>query len=112
MAVRHVVEYFNQVADQYQEMLDNIRDLEQDVANNLTDPELLDRIKQMAEPVKNNYMTLSYIMYLLNMPNRKEKEKRYTQMNKKLLSTIDEKNTKNGILEKNQRTIESLSKDI
>ena len=112
MAVKHIVEYFNQVADQYQEMLDNIKDMEKDVSENLTAPELLDRIKQMAEPVKNNYMTLSYIMYLLNMPNRKEKEKRYTKMNKKLLSAIDSKNTKEGILEENKRTIESLNKDV
>ena len=108
MAKKDVEEYFNQVADQYKEMLENIRDLEQDVANNLTDTDLLERLKETTAPVKNNYMTLSYIMYLLNKPTRKNKEKGYERRNQKLLKSIDKSCTKEGILESNSQTISQV----
>ena len=112
MAKKDVVEYFNQVADQYQEMLDNIKEIEQDVNTTLTDPELVERLKKAAEPVKNNFMTLSYIMFLLNKPQRKEKEKKYVKMNKKLLQSIDPAYTKDGIMAENRKTIENIKKGV
>ena len=53
-------------------------------------------------------MTLSYIMFLFNKPKRKKKEKKYIQQNKKLLSTIPEKNTKEGIIQENKQVISSI----
>lgn len=112
MAKKDVEHYFRLVADQYQEMLENIRDIEKEVNDNLTDPELLDRLKAMAEPLKNNYMTLSYIMFLLNQPARKSKIKGYEKRNQKLLKTIPAENTKDGILAKNASVIDKVKSVI
>ena len=68
-------------------------------------------MKKMIEPLKNNYMTLSYIMFLFNKPKRKKKEKKYIQQNKKLLNNIPEKNTKEGIIKENKEVISSI-KDL
>lgn len=109
MSKKDVEAYFNSVAEQYHEMLENIRDVEAEAQDNLTDIDLADRLKEIAEPLKNNFMTLSYIMYLLNQPTRKEKQKGYERRNKKLLSTIPQKNTKEGILSENQAVIDNVA---
>ena len=108
MSKKDVEEYFQQVVDQYHEMLENIRDLEQDVQNNLADVDLLDRLKETTAPLKNNFMTLSYIMFLLNKPTRKSKEKGYERRNQKLLSSIDKSCTKDGIIANNNKTIDCV----
>ena len=62
MSVKHVKEYFNQVADQYSEMLNELRDFEKEAEQGLIEPERLDIIKQNIQPLVNNYQTLSWIM--------------------------------------------------
>ena len=112
MAKKDVELYFKQVADQYQEMIDNIKEIEVDVSNNLTDPELLDRLREQTKPLKDNFMTLSYIMFLLNKPTRKSKEKGYERRNQKLLKSIPAENTKEGILAKNKTVIDKVKNII
>ena len=75
MAKRHVVDYYNKVAEQYLEMVSALKDLEDECNNKLVEPERVEQIKKMIEPIKNNYMTWSYMMYLLNLPNREKKTK-------------------------------------
>lgn len=75
MAKRHIVEYFDKVANQYSEMLSELKDFENECNNNLVEPEQFEQFKKVLEPIKNNYMTWSYVMYLLNLPNRDKKVK-------------------------------------
>ncbi len=75
MAKRHVVEYFDKVANQYKDMLNELKDFENECNNGLVEPERFDNFKKIIEPLKNNYMTWSYMMYLLNLPNREKKVK-------------------------------------
>lgn len=108
MAVKHIKEYFDQICDQYHEMLEEIRDFEEEAKQGLIEPERLDLIKQQIEPLKNNYERWSYMMYLLNKPVRKQKEKAYQQRNAKFLKMIQGKNTIQGVLEENKDTIDNL----
>lgn len=75
MAKRHVVEYFDKVANQYKDMLNELKDFEDECNNGLVEPERFDNFKKIIEPLKNNYMTWSYMMYLLNLPNKEKKVK-------------------------------------
>lgn len=77
MSKKHVEQYFKTIADQYSEMLDLLKELEQQYETNIIEPERLDKIKESIVPLKTNYQRISYIMYLLNMPNRKEKQTKY-----------------------------------
>lgn len=108
MAVRHIKEYYEKMADQYMEMQDNIKEIEKDLANGLVEPEFLERLQEQIKPLKDNYLTLSYIMFLLNQPNRDSKVKKYEQQNKKLLSSIPFENTKEGKISQNDETNKNL----
>ena len=99
MSVKHVNEYYRQISDQYQEMLDNIKDFEQEVSSGIIEPERLERLKDQVAPIKENYERWSYMMFLLHQPNRKDKIKRYQKMNKKVLASIQQKNTVEFTLE-------------
>ena len=112
MSVKDVKEYYNQVCDQYHDMLNEIRDFEEEAKKGLIEPERLDQIKETITPLMNNYQTLSYIMFLLNKPVRKSKYKRYEERNKKFLQSIEEKNSKKGVLDTNNQTIDRLKKII
>lgn len=105
MAKKDVDLYYQQVLDQYLEMRDNIKELEEYSLTHMVEPERIDKMKQIIEPIKNNYNTLSYIMFLLNQPAKKKKIPKYKKQSKKLLDSIPHKNTKEGILEENKSCI-------
>lgn len=84
MAKRHVVDYFNKVADQYHEMLNELKDFESECNNGLVEPEQFEQFKKILEPIKNNYMMWSYAMYLLNLPNREKKVKAVKRRSKQV----------------------------
>ncbi len=101
MAKRHVVDYFNKVADQYKDMLLELKDFEEECNKGLVEPEIFDNYKKIIEPLKNNYMTWSYVMYLLNLPNRESKVKTVKRReNKKLVPTCRSVEENNEILDK------------
>ena len=85
MAKRHVVEYFEKVAKQYSEMLAELKDFENECNNSLVEPEQFEQFKRVLEPIKNNYMMWSYVMYLLNLPNREKKVKAVKRRSKQVL---------------------------
>ena len=108
MAVKHVKEYYEQVCDQYVMMNEELRDFQKEVENGLVEPERLDNLKKMIEPLKNNYMTLSWIMYLLNQPNRDSKERAYQKRNKKFIESLDKNFNKEAIMKQNDEVIKSI----
>lgn len=112
MAVKHVIEYFNQIADQRKEMLDNLKDFEEECSKGLVEPERIEKIKENIQPILDNYQTLSYIMFLLNTPVKKSKQHKYINQNKNLLKSIDKKFTQTGIIEENNQALEKLKKTI
>ena len=109
MAVKHIREYYNQVCDQYMQMQDEIKDFQQEAEKGLIEPERLEQIKKTIEPLKNNYMTLSWIMYLLNKPQRESKEKAYEMRNKKFLKTLDKRFNQEGIIAENDEVIKKIN---
>lgn len=109
MSVRDVKLYYAQVCDQYNEMIQNLKELEEYVTKNMVEPERLDQFKQTLEPIKDNYLTLSYVMFLLNKPNKKEKQCKYIKQHKKELDGIPKSNTKDGKLEEGNKALSKLN---
>lgn len=105
MAKKHVDEYFNIIANQYVDMLAAFRDIEEACQSGMLDPDRLENMKTLIEPLKENYMRISYIMYLLNMPNRENKRSRYESQNKKLLNTIGKEHTLEAVEAENDEII-------
>lgn len=110
MSVKHLREYYQKVCDQYNEMINDLQELEEYAKTNMVEPERLEQYKQTIGPIKENYLTLSYIIFLLNKPNKKEKQKKYLKQHKKELDKIPYSNTQEGKIEKGKQTLEELNK--
>ena len=101
MAIKHVNKYYKQICEQYNEMMQDIKDLEQEAAEGLIEPERIDRLKEQVAPIKQNYERWTYMMFLLHQPNRKEKANNYQNRNKKLLNSLNKQNSLESVLEEN-----------
>lgn len=114
MAKRHVEEYYNKVASQYKEMSDNIKELEERLSDNMSSYDVIENMKKIVEPVKDNYMTLSWIMFLLNMPNNKSKAERYRKQGMSVLKKANPEleNAPKDIINRNENSINELQQLI
>ena len=110
MAKKHVDEYFNKISLQYIDMINELKDMEKEASNGLIDPDRLDEMKKSIEPLKANFMRISYIMYLLNLPNRREKQKKYEREKKKVLDNL-KGHTLDDLMDENKKIIQH-SKEI
>ena len=88
MSKKHVVEYYNKVCDQYHQFIEELNDFEEACNEGIVPPEIVEQAKQTIIPLKTNWQTLNYIIYLLNKPNKKEKQKTYKNQNKKQLANV------------------------
>lgn len=70
MAKKDVMHYYDVISNQYLEMQESLKDMEEELRKNLISPDRVEQLKQTIEPIKNNYMRISYIVFLLNKPNK------------------------------------------
>lgn len=112
MSVKHVKKYFDQISNDYIEMLDVIHELEQAVSENIVSQEKLDETVKSVERLKDNYMRWSYMMYLLNLPNKKEKKKVYEKRMSNFLSKIPKKDRIDEVLKENKNSIKEFKDKI
>ena len=108
MSVKAVKQYYNQICDQYHEMLENIRDLEAEAANGMVEPERIERLKDQVAPIKQNYERWSYMMFLLNQPERKSKQPRYKDQNRKLLNNLSKENSLDSVIQENSEALKHV----
>jgi len=112
MAKKDVNLYYEDVCKQYKSMVDLLHKFEKEAEENIFPPERLEQIKENIQPMKRNMEVISYIIFLLNRPTKKSKHKNYEKLNKKLLSSIDKANTKQGILAENERVLKDLDNQL
>lgn len=110
MSKRDVDEYFAQVISDYDNMLAEIKDFEQECQNGLIEPERLDQIKENIRPLMNNYERIMYIMFLYNKPARKRKVPQYEAANKKLLARVSKGNMPEASLAEDKEVLEKVKK--
>lgn len=108
MSVKHVVRYYKQVANSYSEMNRMLKEMEKEYNENLVSSEQFEQMKKTIEPLKDNYMTLSWIMFLLKQPNKEEHRKTYERKNKVFLSSLDKNKDKDHIIEQNNSVLKNL----
>jgi hypothetical protein len=77
MALRDVKEYYFKMLSQYLEMKADLADFEQALKDGFITEEQMQGAIDEVNKVQQNYERLSYIMYLLNLPKRKSKQKKY-----------------------------------
>ena len=81
MAIKDVKIYYYNMLGQYLEMKDDLKDFEQALKDgHITEDKLADVTKDV-EDLQNNYARLSFIMYLLELPSRKNKKEKFKKSN-------------------------------
>ena len=108
MAVKDVKAYYNEVANQYHEMTEELKDFTELAQNNMFPPEKLEQVEKIIQPLKNNYEMLSFVIFLLNKPNRKRKIKKYEQCQNGIIKNIEKCHTQAGVLETNREVLNEL----
>ena len=88
MAIKDVQEYYFTMLNQYLEEKQNLEDFEAVLKEGLiTEEQFLDA-KQNVLSLENNYHRLAYIMFLLNMPKKRSKQKIYVKQYKTILTEL------------------------
>ena len=105
MAVKDVIQYYNECEIQYKEFMDEMNDFKELCSQGMIAPEIIENSQKMLSLIEDNYKKLSYIIFLLNKPTKKEKYKTYKNQNKKLLNKSI---TKEEVLKSNQDNIEGI----
>lgn len=115
MARKDVEKYYDDVAAQYSEMLENIREVEEAVQTKLVSPDFLGNLQKQIAPMKENYMRISYIMFLLNKPSKLQMfiDKVLAKFNiqtktYKLAQKVDKTATLEAVKEENKKSIDNI----
>ena len=88
MAIKDVRHYFFTMLSQYIEEKQNLADFENALKEGLITEEQMQDAMSNVEALETNYYRLAYIMYLLDMPNRKTKKLGYTKQYEKVLEEL------------------------
>ena len=110
MSVKAVRKYYDQICEQYHEMIELIHDLEKEAEQDLVEPERIERLKEQVAPIKQNYERWTYMMFLLNQPERKSKHERYKRQNSRFLQNLDKQNDLDSVLEENKASLAQVGK--
>lgn len=92
MSVRDIKEHYEKVYSNYKDMISLLHSLEKEAEESIVSPERIKEFEESIAPIKDNFETWSWVMYLLNLPNKKEKKKRYVQLNENKMNRIGKKN--------------------
>lgn len=109
MAIKHVKQYYERMVSDYTEMKHVLEEMEK-LSEEKSEIALsnIDNIKGQVRILEANYKRLSYIMFLLNQPNKEKKKKRYFTQEHKKLENIPIKDRQEGVETENSLIIENL----
>lgn len=85
MAIKDVRNYYYNMLMQYLEEKQNLSDFSSALKEGLITEEQMNEAMATVTELENNYHRLAYIMYLFDMPNRKEKKSSYIRRNDAVL---------------------------
>lgn len=88
MAVKDVRHYFYTVLSQYIEEKQNLADFEEALKEGLITEEQMQEATDTVASLETNYYRLAYIMYLLDIPNRKDKKAAYAKQYKPIVDEL------------------------
>lgn len=111
MSVKHVKEYYLKVTNDYHEMNKILEELEKCLTEEraVEATKNIDMIRQQVSQLKENYLRLSYVMFLLNMPNKKEKQRKYAKQERKRVEAVPKEDRMMGVLKENKDILKFLS---
>lgn len=114
MSVKDVREYYMKMTADYMELKETLSILESEVTPETSELALknIDAIKQRVAKLQENYNRINYIMFLLDMPQRKNKKVKWVNQEKKRLDAIPEKDRLEFIQKENKEIVDGLKSYI
>ena len=113
MAARDVKEYYFKLIAQKAELEADLADFEEALKNGFITEEQMQAAKDELIPYQINLDRLTYIMYLLELPNRKAKKAKFAKQNKKILNELEKRNAdEQSVISENKSALDIFRKEV
>ena len=113
MAVKDVKEYYFKLIAQKAELEADLADFEEALKNGFITEEQMQAAKDELIPYQINLDRLTYIMYLLELPNRKAKKVKFAKQNKKILDELGKRNAdEQSVISENKSALDGFRKEV
>ena len=113
MAVKDVKEYYFKLIAQKAELEADLADFEEALKNGFITEEQMQAAKDELIPYQINLDRLTYIMYLLELPNRKTKKAKFAKQNKKILDELGKRNAdEQSVIAENKSALDTFRKEV
>ena len=113
MAARDVKEYYFKLIAQKAELEADLADFEEALKNGFITEEQMQAAKDELIPYQINLDRLTYIMYLLELPNRKTKKAKFAKQNKKILDELEKRNAdEQSVISENKSALDAFRKEV
>ena len=113
MAVKDVKEYYFKLIAQKAELEADLADFEEALKNGFITEEQMQAAKDELIPYQINLDRLTYIMYLLELPNRKAKKAKHNKANRKIIEALkDRKADAESVELENKSALDHFRKEL
>ena len=113
MAVKDVKEYYFKLIAQKAELEADLADFEEALKNGFITEEQMQAAKDELIPYQINLDRLTYIMYLLELPNRKAKKAKFAKQNKKILNELEKRKADGqSVISENKSALDAFRKEV
>ena len=113
MAVKDVKEYYFKLIAQKAELEADLADFEEALKNGFITEEQMQAAKDELIPYQINLDRLTYIIYLLELPNRKTKKAKFAKKNKKILDELGKRNAdEQSVIAENKSALDAFRKEV
>ena len=113
MAVKDVKEYYFKLITQKAELEADLADFEEALKNGFITEEQMQAAKDELIPYQINLDRLTYIMYLLELPNKKAKKAKFANQNKKILNELEKRNAdEQSVISENKSALDAFRKEV
>ena len=113
MAARDVKEYYFKLITQKAELEADLADFEEALKNGFITEEQMQAAKDELIPYQINLDRLTYIIYLLELPNRKTKKAKFAKQNKKILDELERRKAdEQSVIYENKSALDAFRKEV
>lgn len=113
MAAKDVKEYYFKLIAQKAELEADLADFEEALKNGFITEEQMQAAKDELIPYQINLDRLTYIMYLLELPNKKTKKAKFAKQNKKILDELEKRNAdEQSVISENKSALDAFRKEV
>ena len=113
MAAKDVKEYYFKLIAQKAELEADLADFEEALKNGFITEEQMQAAKDELIPYQINLDRITYIIYLLELPNRKTKKAKFAKQNKKILDELGKRNAdEQSVISENKSALDAFRKEV